>query len=126
MSLKKPYPLSSAQAQFLFNSVAPINICDGPVRCGKNYVENARVDSYIRSEPYADPLSWFLFAGPTKDAVLRNFLDDFFFLIGGNSKYEYNRSNGMGTIMGRPFFVAGFDDAGAFKKIQGMTLGGSL
>lgn len=125
MPPSSPKPLSREQQNFLDNSVYPINICDGPVRAGKNYVENIRVKTYLKTEPYGATDSWFLFAGSSKGSVVRNYLQDLFGSI-PRSSYTYNSQSGMGRIFGRPFFVAGFDDAAAFKTIQGMTLGGAL
>lgn len=125
MTIEDPRPLSDAQADFIFNSVARVNIARGPVRAGKNYAENIRVKTYLKTEPYNNTSSRFLFAGPSKDAVLRNFLDDLF-AIAGKEHYRYSESSGKGVIFGRKFFVAGFGDEAAFKKIQGGTFGGAL
>ena len=125
MSLNKIYPYSLEQAAFLTQSVAWINICDGPVRAGKNFIQNIRFKNYCKLEPYDDPKSDIAFCGVTKESVYRNFLKDFLTLV-GEKNHTYHRQLGRGTIYGRDFYVWSFKDADDWKAIQGTTLGGFL
>lgn len=124
MGLQKIYPFSREQYQFLTQSIARINVCDGPVRAGKNFVENIRFKNYLKSEPYENPRGDIAFCGVTKESVYRNFLRDLFRII-GEKNYTFNRQLGRGTIYGREFQVFSFKDADDFKALQGCTLSGA-
>ena len=96
MGLHKLYPFSQEQYHFLTRSTARINVCDGPVRSGKNFVENIRFKTYAKTEPYEDPKSPLAFCGASKDTAYRIILRDLFKLV-GKKNYTYNRSNGSGS-----------------------------
>lgn len=124
MGLQKLFPFSQEQKLFLTRSTARINVCDGPVRAGKNFVANLRFKNYLKLEPYEDRLSDIAFCGVTKESVYRNFLRDLFRIV-GEKNYTYKRQLGRGTIFGREFYVFSFKDADDFKALQGATLGGA-
>ena len=122
-------PFSKEQADVLFNSNAPINICDGPVRSGKNFIENVRLTSYLHDEPKSAPTSPFVFGGVSKDSVYRNCLRDLFKIL-GEGNYTYSVSKGKGLIKckygWREFYSFAFKDADDFKVLRGDTIGGFL
>lgn len=122
-------PFSREQANLLFFSDAPLNIADGPVRSGKNFIENVRLTSYLHKEPRSNPLAPFVFAGVSKDSVYRNALRDLFKLL-GEGNYFYSTAKGKGiikTIYGpREFYSFAFKDADDFKVLRGDTIGGFL
>lgn len=118
-------PFSREQSNFLFGSTAPINICHGPVRSGKNFIENVRMLHYLMTEPYGDPRSTVAFCGASINAVYDIFLSDLFDMI-GEGNYTYNESNGRGTIYGRPFRCFPCQKSGDYKRLRGRTYGGAL
>ena len=117
--------LSLEQYEFLRDSTARINIAHGPVRSGKNFIENLRMLLYLKSEPHGDPTSDIAFCGTSKDAIFRIFLRDLFALA-GPANYTYNRQNGSGTIFGRAFYSFGFRKSDDYERLRGATLGGAL
>lgn len=121
----KLYPLSQAQLNFLTRSTARINVCEGPVRAGKNFVVNLRFKNYLKTEPYGNTKSDIAFCGATKDSVWRNFLKDLLALI-PQKYWSYNSQRGKGRIFGRDFYVFSFLNADDFKVLQGATLGGAV
>lgn len=119
------YPLSKEQYEYLRDSTARINVAHGPVRSGKNFIENLRMLMYLKSEPFGKERSDIAFCGTSKDAILRIFLRDLFELAGPGN-YTYNRQNGSGTIFGRSFYSFGFRKADDYERLRGSTLGGAL
>jgi PBSX family phage terminase large subunit len=117
--------LSLEQYEFLRDSTARINIAHGPVRSGKNFIENLRMLLYLKSEPHGDPTSDIAFCGTSKDAIFRIFLRDLF-ALSGPANYTYNRQNGSGTIFGRSFYSFGFRKSDDYERLRGATLGGAL
>lgn len=118
-------PLSPEQRYFLANSTAQINICHGPVRSGKNFVENLRLLRYFAREPVGDTSAPFAFCGASADAIYDIFLSDLFDMLGpGNWTYE--KQKGKGTIYGRRFKCYPCQSKGDFKALRGKTLGGGL
>lgn len=115
-------PLSRAQWNLLKNSTARINIAHGPVRSGKNFVENIRFSQYLVGETGKSDIA---FCGASKKAVYRIFLRDLFELI-GDANYTYNRADGSGKIFGRDFYTFGFTNANDYQSLRGTTLGGAL
>ena len=118
-------PFSKEQYNYLTQSTARINIAHGPVRSGKNFIENVRLVSYLASEPHGDRHSAIAFCGASINAIYNIFLSDLFDIIGAHN-YEYNAQNGSGTIYGRPFQCFPCQKAGDFKRLRGRTLGGAL
>ena len=122
-------PFSREQSNLLFFSDAPLNIADGPVRSGKNFIENVRLSKYLYNEPYSNPLSPFVFAGVSKDSVYRNSLRDLFKLL-GEGNYSYSLSRGKGKVRcatgWREIYSFAFKDADDFKVLRGDTIGGFL
>lgn len=124
MGLHKIFPFSREQYLYLTRSTAKINVSDGPVRSGKNFVANIRFKLYLKSEPHEDPRSPIAFCGASKDTVYRIILRDLFKLV-GEANYTWNSSRGQGTIYGREFYCFGFTDANDFQTLRGLTLGGA-
>lgn len=122
MSLKKIYPLSKEQTEYLFYSTARQNWAHGPVRSGKNFVINLRVATALKKEPVGAEDSDVIFAGKDKKTVYRIFLKDLFKLV-GEGNYSYNRAEGFGRIFNRDFYVVGYSDADSHEKISGATVG---
>ena len=120
MSLAKVYPFSGPQLNYLENSQAKINSIDGSVRSGKNFTENARMLYAVQNEPFSDPKSDIAFLGTTKDAVERNFLNDFFKLI-GKKNYSYNSQKGKGKMFGRNFYTFPAKNKDHYKTIRDLT-----
>lgn len=118
-------PLSKEQYDFLINSNARINIAHGPVRSGKNFIENVRLLKYLISEPMTDPKSPIAFCGASTAAIYEIFLSDLFDMI-GQGNYTYNEAKGSGSIYGRNFQCFPCQKAGDFKRLRGRTLGGAL
>lgn len=120
-------PFSREQYDFLYNSNAPLNIADGPVRSGKNFIENVRLKKYLYDEPASAPLSPFIFAGVNKESVYKNVFRDLFKLI-GEGNYKYSIGKGKGTVRSkygwREFYAVADKDADDFKGIRGDTVGG--
>lgn len=115
---------SKEQYEYLRDSNSRINIAHGPVRSGKNFIENLRMLIYLKKEPFADPSSDIAFCGTSKDAIFRIFLRDLFQFVEPAS-YTY-RQNGSGTIFGRQFYSFGFRKADDYERLRGSTLGGAL
>lgn len=125
MTLENIKPYSFEQRDFLYNSVAAINICDGPVRAGKNFIQNIRFKKYLKDEPWGGKRSNIAFCGVSKESVYRNFLEELFKII-GEENYYYHRQLGRGVIYGRQFYVFGFSDINDWKALQGGTFGGAV
>jgi PBSX family phage terminase large subunit len=118
-------PFSREQYDFLVNSTARINIAHGPVRSGKNFIENVRLLKYLVSEPFGDPRSPIAFCGASINAILDIFLSDLFDMVGPKN-FTYDASKGRGTLYGRPFQCYPCQRAGDYKRLRGKTLGGAL
>lgn len=125
----KIHKFSKEQSDLLFNSNASINIAHGPVRSGKNFIENVRIKDYLYDQPYSAPLTPFVFAGVSKDAVYRNVLRDLFKLF-GEGNYTYSTAKGKGLFKckygWREFYSFPFKDADDFASLRGDTIGGFL
>lgn len=122
---EKLAPLSREQYRFLTQSTARINIAHGPVRSGKNFIENVRMLKYLISEPFGDPRSPIAFCGASINAILDIFLSDLFDMVGPKN-FTYDASKGRGTLYGRPFACYPCQRAGDYKRLRGKTLGGAL
>lgn len=121
---KKLSDFSLEQYEYLIGSFAKVNIASGPVRSGKNFIENIRLLEYAKYEPIADPSSPLFFCGASRESVYSIFLEDLL-TIAGPLGY-YNEHKGKGRLCGRPFYVFGYADADDFKRLRGRTGGGAI
>lgn len=125
MPIQKIHPLSKEQLNLLHHSHSKFNLSDGPVRSGKNFIQNFRMLNACLSEPEANPKSDIVFAGISKDSIERNFLKDFFEIV-GETNYTYDRGRGKGTLFGRSFYCFAAKNADSYKSLRGSTVGLAL
>lgn len=133
---KKMKAFSDEQKAFLY---APYDvrflINSGPVRSGKNFIENIRLVCYLAHYPLADPESDIAFIGTSIEGVRRIFLDELMEILGSQHAEWTNRNSGTGIFKfvdrdgkqrSRKFYTYGYGNAASWSKIHGGTFGGAL
>ena len=116
---------SKKQYDFLINSNARINLCDGAVRSGKTFIMNIRWLDYIANGPPGT----LLMTGKTIRTLENNVLTASpggLFELLGEGNYKYNRSTGELHIGDRKILCIGAADEKAESKIRGLTIAGML
>ena len=116
---------SKKQYEFLINSNARINLCDGAVRSGKTFILNIRWLDYIAN----GPPGVLLMTGKTMRTLENNVLmasPGGLFELLGEGNYSYNRSTGELKIGNRKILCVGAADEKAEGKIRGLTIAGML
>lgn len=117
--------LSPKQLDYLRNSTASVNVCDGSIRAGKTFVTLLRWVMFVARAPRGGEL---VMVGRTRDAIWRNLIaplqnPDLF----GPIAAQVIGNNGAPTvsILGRTVHLIGASDAKAEKVIRGMTVAGA-
>lgn len=117
--------LSPKQADYLSNSDARVNVCDGSIRSGKTFVTLMRWLTFIAKAPKGGQL---IMVGRTRDAVWRNLIlpmqDEKLFGPVANAIVG-NVGAPTAKILGRTIHLFGASDAKAEKTIRGMTVAGA-
>jgi PBSX family phage terminase large subunit len=117
--------LSPKQLDFLQNSTAQVNVCDGSIRGGKTFVTLLRWFIFVARAPRGGEL---VMIGRTRDSIWRNLVspmqDPALF---GPMASQVIGNVGAPTvkIMGRLVHLIGASDAKAEKVIRGMTVAGA-
>lgn len=117
--------LSPKQVDFLRNSTASVNVCDGSIRSGKTIITLFRWLTFVRRAPRGGEL---VMIGRTRDSIWRNLVapmqDDSLF---GDVAEAVVGNYGAPTvsILGRKVHLIGASDAKAEKVIRGMTIAGA-
>lgn len=117
--------LSPKQHDYLRNSTAKVNVCDGSIRGGKTFVTLLRWAVFVARAPRGGEL---VMIGRTRDSVWRNCIapmqDPALF---GPIADQVVGNHGAPTvkIMGRTVHVLGASDAKAEKVIRGLTVAGA-
>jgi len=120
-----PDALSPKQVDFLRNSTAKVNICDGSIRSGKTIITLFRWLLFVHRAPSGGEL---VMVGRTRDAIWRNLIaplqsPDLF----GDVAEAVVGNHGAPTvsILGRKVHLIGASDAKSEKVIRGMTVAGA-
>lgn len=114
-------PFSPKQLDFIENSVAPINLADGPVRSGKTISCLVRWIEFVKTAPLGGDL---MLIGRTERTLYRNVVSILEQML-GPKRCRYNRGTGEFHMLGRIVYCVGAADARAEEKIRGSTLAGA-
>lgn len=120
-----PDALSPKQSDYLLNSTAKVNICDGSIRSGKTIITLFRWLLFVHRAPRGGEL---VMVGRTRDAIWRNLIaplqsPELF----GDVAEAVVGNHGAPTvsILGRKVHLIGASDAKSEKVIRGMTVAGA-
>lgn len=117
--------LSPKQTDFMRESSARVNLCDGSIRSGKTIVTLLRWLMFISRAPAGGEL---VMIGRTRDALYRNVIKPLqdVTLFGEPARHVvYTPGAPTATILGRTVHLIGASDAKAEKVIRGMTIAGA-
>ena len=115
-------PFSPKALDFLHNSNARLNICDGSVRSSKTVTCTVRWLTYIIDGPPGD----LVMCGKTIATLQRNVLNDLFDILGDANIKWTNRQQGELRILHRRVYCVGANNEDAESKIRGATFAGAL
>lgn len=115
-------PFSPKALDFLHNSNARLNICDGSVRSSKTVTCTVRWLTYILDGPPGD----LVMCGKTIATLQRNVLNDLFDILGDANIKWTNRQQGELRILHRRVYCVGANNEDAESKIRGATFAGAL
>lgn len=117
--------LSPKQADYLRNSTATVNVCDGSIRSGKTIITLFRWLLFIRRAPRGGEL---VMIGRTRDSIWRNLvapMQDPSLFGAVSDAVIGNYGAPTVSILGRKVHLIGASDAKAEKVIRGMTVAGA-
>ncbi len=117
--------LSPKQLDYLRNSTATVNVCDGSIRSGKTIVTLFRWLLFIRRAPRGGEL---VMIGRTRDSIWRNLVapmqdPELFGAVADAVIGNYGAPTV--SILGRKVHLIGASDVKAEKVIRGMTVAGA-
>lgn len=115
-------PFSPKQLDFVRNSDAKLNICDGAVRSGKTISCSVKWLDYIATGPQGD----LAMLGKSLGTLKRNVLNDIFDIVGPKHSKWIDRQQGEFQIYGRRIYAIGAANEEAEGKIRGATFAGAL
>jgi hypothetical protein len=117
--------LSPKQLDYLRNSTATVNVCDGSIRSGKTIITLFRWLLFVRRAPRGGEL---VMVGRTRDSIWRNLVapmqdPELFGAVADAVVGNYGAPTV--SILGRKIHLIGASDAKAEKVIRGMTVAGA-
>jgi PBSX family phage terminase large subunit len=96
-----------------------ITALEGSVRSGKTWGMHLKMLLHLCTYKVGGRR---VIMGESKGTIMRNILTDLFEIV-GRENYRYNEQSGALTLFNSKWVVIGAGDEGAYKKIQGMTVG---
>lgn len=103
---------------------AEVLVYEGAVRSSKTIVSLMRWVKFIRTLDREKRTGNLLMVGVTVDTLIHNVLSPLEDML-GTKRVKWNRTTGEAEILGRKVFIMGAHDAGAVKRVQGLTLIGA-
>ena len=113
-------PLSQKQLTSIRESTRPVNIWHGSIRSGKTIASLIAFTHWLHTDA---PPGGIGIVGRTTDSIRRNVLEPLRQLH--PALCDYRNTTTRATIMGRPVYLFGVNDAQAEEKLRGVTLAGA-